>query len=121
MKRGTPRLEKAAAYGTVASRARAALAAGATTPRQIVAMYPGISLDSAGRACLDMTLSGVVTRDDCGHFHATEHIMSEEAFRRYQAEIRREAALTRRPPEPDHAAARAVNAALVAWRCPGAA
>ena len=116
MKLGAPRLEKAAAYGSVASRVRAALAAGATTTRQIVAMYPGISLDSAGRACLDMTLSGVVVRDDRGHFHATEHIMSEEAFKRFQSEIRREAALTRRPPEPDHAAASAVNAALVAWR-----
>ena len=116
MKRGTPRLEKAAAYGSVASRVRAALAAGATTPRQIVAMHPGISLDSAGRACLDMTLSGVVTRDDRGHFHPTEHIMSEDAFRRYQSEIRREAAMTRRPPEPDHAVAKAVNSVLVAWR-----
>ena len=116
MKRGTPRLQKAAAYGSVASRVRAALAAGATTPRQIVAMYPGISLDSAGRACLDMTLSGVVTRDDRGHFHPTEHIMSEEAFKRYQAEVRREAALTRRPPEPDRAVSISVDAALRAWR-----
>ena len=116
MKRGTPRLEKAAAYGSVASRVRSALAAGATTPRQIVAIHPGISLDSAGRACLDMTLSGVVTRDDRGHFHATEHIMSEEAFKRYQSEVRREAALTRRPPEPDHSAALVVDAAPRAWR-----
>ena len=116
MKRGAPRLEKAAAYGSVASRVRSALAAGATTPRQIVAMHPGISLDSAGRACLDMALSGVVTRDDRGHFHPTEHIMSEEAFKRFQSMIRREAALTRRPPEPDRAASIAVDAALRAWR-----
>lgn len=116
MKRGTPRLEKSAAYGSVASRVREALVAGAKTPREVVARHPGISLDSAGRACLDMTLSGVVTRDSDGNFHPTEHIMSEAAFKAYQAVIRREAALNRRPPEPDHATSYAVNAALVAWR-----
>lgn len=116
MKRGTPRLQKAAPYGSVASRVREALAAGATTPREVVVMKPGISLDSAGRACLDMALSGVVTRDSDGHFHPTEHIMSEAAFKEYQSRIRRESALTRRPPEPNPAVAQLVNAVLAAWR-----
>lgn len=118
MMRSAPRTEKNKSYGMAAIWVREALAAGAKTPKEIVAMRPGVDLEVARRACLDMTRSGVVVRDSDGHFHATEHIMSEADFKKYQSEIRREAALTRRQPETETnpAVLQAVNAALVAWR-----
>ena len=118
MTRGAPGTENGHSYGMAAIWVREALAAGAKTPKEIVAMRPGVDLEVARRACLDMTRSGVVVRDSDGYFHPTEHIMSEEAFKAYQSEIRREAALARRKPEMETnpAVLQAVNAALVAWR-----
>ena len=118
MMSNAPKTEKGKPYGIAAIWVREALAAGAKTPKEIVAMRPGVDLEVARRACLDMARSGVVVRDSDGHFHATEHIMSEMAFKEYQSEIRREAALARRQPEtePNPAVLQAVNAVLVAWR-----
>ena len=99
-----------------ASRVRAALAAGATTPGEIWATHKDIRPNVIRRACLDMVAAGVVTQDDAGRFHPTEVIMTEEAYQKYQCGVRSKAALARRPPEENPDVTFAVNNALMAWR-----
>ena len=117
MKKGEPRHSKAAPYGSVAVLVREALAAGATTPKQIIAMKPTVTREQARRACLDMAASGVVERDDDGHFHATDYIRTEAEFKRRQRDVRSGSARCRDHKEPvvDVARLAAVDAALRAW------
>lgn len=102
--------------GSSASRVRAALAAGATTPGEIWAINQDILPNVIRRACIDMVLAGVVTQDDAGRFHPTEAIMTEEAYQKHQRGVRSKAALSRKPPEANPDVTSAVNNVMMAWR-----
>ena len=82
---------------SIAAQVREALHAGAQTPREVHLLKPAISISRARRACLDMAERGAIKALPDGTFRATKHIASEAAYRAHEMDIRRSAALAKRP------------------------
>lgn len=94
MKRGTPRLDKAAPYNSVATAVRDALRCGAQDHAQIRAMFPDLSRNAIRKSLTGMLTSGAVHRID-GRYELDSQAQTEEGYRAFILELRRASALAR--------------------------